>query len=274
MTLAANPYHKLYIYEISGELALPLSLTMQHFMGCWREGECSYLFFTESKEGELKKFLGKSQEDLYLSETIINYEDWEAGNPLTPLRVGRFYLCPLWEQPEPGPEDHLIWIDPGVAFGSGFHPTTKMCLQLINEVYTLDSLPTVVDFGTGTGILSLACLALGAQKVLAVDHNNLAISTAQKNARHNNREDHINFVCGDVMDYSGIPADLVLANTYYAVLRELLAQEDFCNKKWYILSGLIGAEIDKIKTQLQDLPLEIVKILDENFWFAVLARHL
>lgn len=272
--MPACPYQKLFIYEIQGEYNLPATEAVGDFLGCWREGDCSYLFFTQKKEAAVKILLGESQAERYLSETEINYEDWEAGHPLVPMRIADFYLCPLWETPQPQPGEHLIRLDPGVAFGSGFHPTTKLCLQLIADVYRQASLPRVLDLGTGTGILSLACLAKGAERTLAVDHNNLAIDTARQNARHNQVEDKITLACGDVLDYLHEPADLVLANIYNALLREVLEQERFFDKSWYIFSGLVGAEVDKILTQMRQLPLEVVQVLDENLWFAILARNL
>jgi ribosomal protein L11 methyltransferase len=269
--LPACPYKRLYIYEIQGEFYLPDAVG--EYLGCWREGDCSYLFFTQKKEAEVKKILGEDQTDRYLSETEIDYEDWEAGHPLIPMRLADFYLCPVWEEPQPQPGEHLIRLDPGVAFGSGFHPTTKLCLQFISELYRKNNLPQVLDLGTGTGILSLACLAKGARKILAVDHNNLAIETAGKNARHNQAEDNITFACGDVLAYLHEPADLVLANIYYALLQEILKQEVFLHKPWYIFSGLIGTEVEKILTQMRQSPLEVVQVLDENLWFAILARN-
>jgi len=271
--MPACPYEKLYIYEIYGELSLPASVAAQDFMGCWREGDCSYLFFTQKKDTILKEILGEREAWRYVSETEINYEEWEAGHPLVPFRIADFYLCPLWEQPQPRPGDHLIRLDPGVAFGSGFHPTTKLCLRFIHDLYETESLPRVLDLGTGTGILSLACLAKGADSVVAVDHNNLAIDTARRNARHNQVEDKITLICGDVREHLAKPADLVLANIYCALLQEILAQSEFLKKPWYIFSGLVGAEVDKILTQLQGLPLEVVQVADDNLWFAILARH-
>ncbi|MGQ9921111.1 MAG: 50S ribosomal protein L11 methyltransferase [Desulfobacca sp.] len=271
--MPACPYDKLYIYEIQGELPLPPTVTGREFLGCWREGDCSYLFFTQKKEKVLKEILGEREAWRYVSETEINYEEWEAGHPLVPLRIADFYLCPLWEEPHPRPGEHLIRLDPGVAFGSGFHPTTKLCLGFIHDLYQTETMPRVLDLGTGTGILSLACLAKGAKSVVAVDHNNLAIDTARRNAHYNQVADNITLICGDVRQHLAEPADLVLANMYCALLQEILAQEEFLTKPWYIFSGLVGAEVDKILTQLQGLPLEVVQVADENLWFAILARH-
>lgn len=271
--MPACPYQKLYIYEIRGELPLPGQIATGDFLGCWREGDCSYLFFTHKKETILKELLGEREAWRYLSETEINYEDWEAGHPLVPFHIADFYLCPLWEQAQPRPGEYLIRLDPGVAFGSGFHPTTKLCLRLIHDVYQTAVQPQVLDLGTGTGILSLACIAKGARSIIAVDHNNLAIETARRNAQHNQVGDRITLICGDVREHLAHPADLVLANIYCALLQEILSQAEFLNKPWYIFSGLVGAEVNKILTQLKASPLEVVQVLDENLWFAILARQ-
>jgi len=267
------PYDKLFIYEVTGEVSLPAFLTGPDYLGCWREGDCSYLFFRAAKEEVLKEYLGPLPGHRYLSETVINYEDWEAGRALEPMSIGGFHLCPVWAEPAPGPGEDVIRLDPGVAFGSGFHPTTRMCLALIDQLYQQEALPEVLDLGTGTGILSLACLARGANRVVAVDHNNLAIDTARKNAGHNGREAQVEFICDDVLKYAAHPADLALGNIYHGVLRELLTEPGFLTKRWYILSGLVGTEVDKLLTQMQSLPLEPVAVLDDNLWFAILARR-
>lgn len=267
------PYQTLYIYEIQGDLTLPPWLTAADYLGCWREGNCSYLFFTRRKEKEVKKLLGDQQAERYLSETVINYEDWEAGQPLRPLRVADFQLCPVWENIEPDPACLLIRLDPGVAFGSGFHPTTRLCLRLIQQVYALDRPRTVLDLGTGTGILTLACLKKGARRAVAVDHNNLAIATAAKNVRYNGLEGQVELICGDARDYLTVAADLLMANVYYALLRELVTAPAFGQQTWYIFSGLIGAEIHNFLNDLRPLPLEPLTVLDDNLWFAILARR-
>ncbi len=266
------PPEKLFVYEITGRLNPPPALTGQDFLGCWREGDYTYLFFSGKREQEVQAWLAAHPEHgRYSSETVLNYADWEAGQHLKPTRIAGFYLCPIWETPEPEPDDILIRLEPGLAFGSGYHPTTRLCLQLLRRVYERDSPSQVLDLGTGTGVLALAALALGGRRVVAVEYNDLAVRTAYRNVRHNLRESEILLIQGDARHFTYPPADLVLANIHLDVLLNLLAIPEFLAKKWYIFSGVLGTQMEQFRTALEATPLKIVEVLDENLWFAVLA---
>jgi ribosomal protein L11 methyltransferase len=266
------PPEKLYVYEIEGRVNPPPELTTQDFLGCWREGHCSYLFFSAPREAEVKAWLAADpSQGAFLSVTDLNYSDWEAGQALKPTRVAGFYLCPIWEEPQPEPEDVTLRLEPGLAFGSGYHPTTRLCLSLLRHVFQEDTPSQVLDLGTGTGVLSLASLALGAKQVIAVEYNDLAVHTAARNVRHNAKEQEIFQIHGDARDFAYIPADLALANIHLDVLLDLLNIPEFFNKKWYIFSGILGAQIERFLAALETTSLETVSVLDENLWYAVLA---
>lgn len=266
------PPEKIYIYEIAGRLNPPAALTGQEFLGCWREGDYTYLFYSVPKEGQVQAWLGAHPDQgRYKSETVLNYADWEAGQHLKPTRVAGFYLCPLWETPAPEPGDITIRLEPGLAFGSGYHPTTRLCLSLLRRVYETGSPSRVLDLGTGTGVLALAALALGARRVVAVEYNDLAVRTAYRNIRHNHKEGEILLIQGDARQFTHPTADLVLANIHLDVLLDLLAIPEFHTKKWYIFSGILGTQMALFRTALAATPLKIVEALDENLWFAVLA---
>ena len=266
------PPEKLYVYEIEGRVKPPPELTGQDFLGCWREGACSYLFFSAPREREVKAWLAADPaQGRFLSVTDLNYADWEAGQALKPTRVAGFYLCPPWEEPQPEPGDITLRLEPGLAFGSGYHPTTRLCLALLRQVYDLDTPARVLDLGTGTGVLALATLALGAQQVLAVEYNDLAVNTAARNIRHNGKKQEIFLVHGDALHFAYLPADLALANIHLDVLLELLDLEEFFNKKYYIFSGILGTQAELFLSALDATPLKTLTVLDENLWFAVLA---
>jgi ribosomal protein L11 methyltransferase len=185
-----------------------------------------------------------------------------------------FHLCPVWETPAPAEGEIVIRMEPGLAFGSGYHPTTRRCLELLRRVYETDTPRQVLDLGTGTGILALAALALGAQRVIAVEYNELAVRTAARNLKHNDRTAEVHLIQADARHFAHLPADLVLANIHLDVLLDLLDIPEFLNKDWYIFSGILGTQLEVFLARLQDTPLEVLEIRDENLWFTVLAKGL
>ena len=262
----------IYIYEIEGRVDPPHNLTAEDFLGCWREGDFSYLFFGTPREEAVKAWVATLAEARYSSESVMNYADWEAGQPLMKTSMAGFHLCPVWETPAPGPGEIVIRMEPGLAFGSGYHPTTRRCLELLRRVYEADTPRQVLDLGTGTGILALAALALGAEPVIAVEYNELAVRTAARNFKHNQREGQVHLIQADARHFAHLPSSLALANIHLDVLLDLLDIPAFLNKDWYIFSGIRGTQLEVFLKRLQETPLNEVATLDENLWFTVLAR--
>ncbi len=267
------PPDNLFIYEIEGRVYPPHELTAADFLGCWREGDHSYLFFARPMEAAVKAWIATQPEARYSSETTLSYADWEAGRPLQKTSLAGFHLCPVWETPDPAPGEIVIHMEPGLAFGSGYHATTRTCLELVRRVYETDPPRRVLDLGTGTGILTLAALSLGAARVIAVEYNELAVLTCARNLKHNQRGSDVHLIQADARDFAHLAADLVLANIHLDVLLDLLAIPEFLDKQWYIFSGILGAQLDKFLARLATTPLTHIATLDENMWFAVLARQ-
>jgi len=266
------PPEKLFIYEIEGRVYPPDDLTGEDFLGCWREGDFSYLFFGTPREEAVKAWVATQESARYSSESVMNYTDWEAGQPLMKTSMAGFHLCPVWEDPTPAAGELVIRMEPGLAFGSGYHPTTRTCLELLRRVYEADTPRKVLDLGTGTGILSLATLALGAERVVAVEYNELAVLTCARNLKHNQRRAEVDLIQADARDYAHLPTGLTLANIHLDVLLDLLAIPEFLHKDWYIFSGILGTQLEVFRQRLKGTPLQEVEILHENMWFAVLAR--
>jgi len=266
------PPEKLYIYEIEGRVEPPPELSGPDFLGCWREADYSYLFFGVPREAQVKAWLKATGAGRYLSETQLNYSDWEAGKPLQKTSLAGFHLCPVWEEPTPEAGEIVLYLEPGLAFGSGYHPTTRGCLTLLRRVFATDPPAQVLDLGTGTGILTLAALALGAQRVIAVEYNDLAVRTAARNLKHNQRQPQVLLIQGDARQFAYPPAQLSLANIHLDVLLNLLEVPEFLDKKWYIFSGILGTQMDRFTAALQASPLTPLEVWDENLWFTVLAR--
>jgi ribosomal protein L11 methyltransferase len=161
----------------------------------------------------------------------------------------------------------LSILDPGLVFGTGTHPTTRDCLDAV-ELAVRETTPQVVlDLGTGTGLLALATARLGCKINLAVDLNLLAAKTAAKNVRLNDLEGRVTVVRGYAEDFIVFPADLLIANIHYDVIKKLIRAESFASKKRFILSGLLRSEAKQVRIELERLPAKILKSwTHEGIW--------
>jgi len=258
-------YENIHIYEFEGNLAAAIAPWKEDedYIGFWKEANYSYLFFKKDKKDILRRFLPP-----FRSETVLRHEDWESGNPLDILHVEQITVHPPWKTP-PGKEGISLSIDPGMAFGSGSHASTRGCLVLLEKLFRGFIPQTVLDLGTGTGILSIASLKMGARAAFSLDYNNLAIETAKRNRGLNELENQMHLWMGDATDFLHIDADLLIANLYFQVLDQLTDQDVFYSKRYYLLSGLLGHEGFQIQQKLMG-KLTLLDSYQENFWFSLL----
>ncbi|MEH6557462.1 MAG: 50S ribosomal protein L11 methyltransferase [Oceanicoccus sp.] len=179
---------------------------------------------------------------------ILEDKDWEREwmENFHPMRFGqRLWICPSWKQP-PDADAVNLMLDPGLAFGTGTHPTTALCLKW------LDSCPlegkTVVDYGCGSGILGIAALLLGASSVIAIDNDPQALLATTDNAQRNHIDpDRIKTYLPNHIP-SGIEADIVVANILAGPLTDLaptIAQLTADNGL-LVLSGIIASQADEL----------------------------
>lgn len=266
------PYNTLYIYEIKGRFPEPNVVFSEDFIGCWYEDDYSFLFFSAPKEREVQSRTSSVSKLEYRSETVLDYKNWETGKDFAPSQVGDFFLYPFWETVQVPQGLIPIKLDPGVVFGSGYHATTKKCLESLAHVCGEGVPETVLDLGCGTGILAIAAAKLGSKKVSAVDANNLAIETARKNVALNDAAKAIEVIEGDALHWGRQEADLVCANLDFRTIERLLDVPEFYNKRWYILSGMIGTEVERIKERLAEAPLAVVHVSQESFWFTITGK--
>ena len=180
-------------------------------------------------------------------------ERWKRG--LAPRRItDRLVVHPSWAPPEwTGPDDVVIVLDPGMAFGTAEHGTTRGCLRLLDA--TVRRGDRVLDVGAGSGILSIACAGLGAEHVLAVEGDPLACEAMTENLRRNAVEDRVEIVerWTDAGELGGMgPFDGVVANIEAGLLTPLLPglMEAVTTGGWLILSGILGREWDAVVRRL------------------------
>jgi ribosomal protein L11 methyltransferase len=261
-------YELVYVYEFEGNLGAKISALKEDedYLGFWKEADYSYLFFGKDKKSLLQRVLPP-----FRSETVLRHEDWEAGNRLDILHVGQITVHPPWKIPLEKKRLSLS-IDPGMAFGSGNHASTKGCLILLQKLFRKCIPAKVLDLGTGTGILSIASLKMGARVAFSLDYNNLAIDTAKKNRGLNGLENPMHLWMGDARNFLYIDADLLIANLFFQAIDQLTDQEVFYSKPYYLLSGLLGHEGYRVREKLQKR-LTLMDTHQENFWFSHLFRH-
>jgi ribosomal protein L11 methyltransferase len=270
-----NPEDRLYIYELSGTVVRPESFFQNTLIAHWREGESTFLFFSKPSEAELRTFLSDRPGLSRVRTHEISYRDWQAGEKLEPLSIGRLRIIPLGH-PVPEEEDRIpLIIDPGVVFGSGQHPTTRDCLKALLWIFDRETPASVLDLGTGTGILAIAAVKLGAGNVLGIDWNPACVVTARKNVEWNGLSGRIQVEEGLAEEYLKQRADLLFANLHFAVVRELIEQPAFFEKKWVVLSGLLRSEYAEIRRRLDRPGFSLLGEWEtEHTWFTLLGQNI
>lgn len=185
-------------------------------------------------------------------------------------RAGRIVVTPPWEDYEASADDLVVQIDPGAAFGSGLHETTQVCLQALQK--HLQPKESVVDFGTGSGILAIAAAELGASRVIALDINPGAIEVARANVVLNGVQDMVEVFHADDLP-AGTDADLVIANITRVTILETsqtLAQLTKSGGK-LIVSGFGTAQLADVEDCLSEAGFKIDSSMSRGDWLAVTA---
>ncbi len=258
-----KPDSTLHIYYIQGRISKDNKIVHKNYIGNWEEDGFSFLFFLQTATKTVEKLVKESANLELLDTYEMSYEQWQGGNT-GPSQVGCFLLTPSWFTPPEEEPSVTITLDPGVVFGNGLHPTTRDCLQAIEIACAGQKVETMLDLGTGTGLLALATIKLGCKKGLAVDFNFLATQTAKNNVRANGLEDNILVVNGEAESFTSISTDLLVANIHYEIMKKIIRTDGFLKQKWFILSGLLPSEAEKVQKYLSDKPVHILQKWHQN----------
>ena len=205
----------------------------------------------------------------------VNQEDWESAwkQYFKPVHVtDRIVVKPEWEEYSPQEGEIVIEIDPGMAFGTGTHETTSMCINQIEK--NLKSGDTVIDIGCGSGILSMAAVLLGAQRATGVDLDPVAVRVALENVELNNLQDKIEILHGNLTDVIREKADIVVANIMADIILILLEDVRAFIKDdgLFISSGIIQEKRAAVEARLLEKNFRIVEVETKGEWCAITAQ--
>jgi ribosomal protein L11 methyltransferase len=249
--------------------------------GVQEEGDALLVWYTpdqaEAVEAQLGRYRGDTGGSLAWEWERIEGEDWwEAWKAFfKPVRVSpRLLVCPSWEKPPLlEPQVKMIRIDPGRAFGTGGHETTRLCLELIDQCLSAEPVEQLLDVGTGSGILTVGARLLGVNEALAMDIDPMACEATGENLRDNGVEAGVEIVCGDLRGVQG-QYPLVVANILYQIilgLAPMLAERTEAGGR-LIISGLLAGEGDGASRRFADLGLEEETRSVMGDWCALLLR--
>ena len=205
----------------------------------------------------------------------VNEEEWATAwkKYYHPVKISeRFTIVPTWEEYEPVSSDELIIeLDPGMAFGTGTHPTTVLCIQALEKMVKKGD--KIVDVGTGSGVLSIAAALLGASHIEALDLDEVAVRSAIENVELNKVQDIVNVSQNNLLDGINEQQDLVVANILAEVIMSFTDDVATALKPGgvFISSGIISQKKDDVKDALIKSGFEIMETMLMEDWVAFIA---
>lgn len=202
----------------------------------------------------------------------VNEEDWSTAwkKYYHPTKIGKkLVVVPCWEDYKLNDGEVKVTLDPGMAFGTGTHETTRLCMGLLEGVVTKET--KMLDIGTGSGILAITALLLGAKEAVGVDIDELSVKVAGENAELNGVREKLSLVCGDLTEKISGTFDVLCANIVADVIIRLSQDvTSFMHKGSVLLvSGIIEERADEVRAALIKAGLAIVDEAEENGWVAI-----
>ena len=215
-------------------------------------------------------------QDTYVSVQLnkLNEEDWANSwkKYYKPQKVSeRIVVVPSWEEYIPEKGELVVELDPGMAFGTGNHPTTMICIKAI-EKYLLSGW-RAADVGTGSGIIAISAARLGAGSVCAVDVDTIAVNIAKCNVERNMVEDIVEVSQGNLLQGIDKTFNIIVANIVAGIIIEM--SEDVYEKLEpagiFIASGIIEDRQDEVIAKLTEQGFRVIEIIEDNLWRGVVA---
>ena len=199
-------------------------------------------------------------------------DKWKAFFKPTPVGE-RLFVRPIWIDDYDAGDRAVLNIEPGAAFGTGTHDTTRLCLETLDK--TIKKGDTVLDIGCGSGILAIASMLLGATEGFGVDIDELAVKTAKENGKMNGLDEpELKFVCGDLADKVTKQYDVVVANIVADIIILFSTQVRAFMQQGakFIASGIIDTRADEVVAALQSAGLKLVERIEQGGWVCLVCE--
>ena len=236
----------------------------------WGNTDVVGLYDAQINTDELKAILNLDQYSYKIEQ--LEDKDWEREwmDNFHPMQFGqRLWICPSWRD-VPDPNAVNVMLDPGLAFGTGTHPTTALCLTWLESLDLKNKL--VIDYGCGSGILAIAALKLGAKRVIGIDIDPQAIQASHDNAQRNNVDDKLElYLAKDIPD--NLQADVVVANILAGPLKELEPQISKLVKSYgeLGLSGILATQSSSVCSAYQ-IHFDLDPVVEKEEWCRITGK--
>ena len=234
------------------------------------------LLLVQEKLREIGRLdLGFDAGSLAVEHTSVHEQDWAKNwkKYYKPFHAGeRLVIKPSWETYAEKAGDLVLELDPGMAFGTGTHETTFMCMEQLEKYVTPGC--KAIDVGCGSGILALAAAKLGASDVLAIDLDELAVKVAAENTVKNGLSDRVRVVHGDLLEKADEMADVIVANIIADVICFLCgpAKKHLLPGGTFICSGIIREREDDVQQALAAAGYAVCNRLAKGSWVCLAAK--
>lgn len=259
----------LKVYEIKGN-GRPPDAPGQGLEGIWPEPPFYYLFYRKDPCGLLSQWLESHRGWSLTGHYELPYEKWQDISARE-ISLGLFDI--LIAKDLPGKPGRIkILMEPGVVFGSGLHPTTQGCLLAISQIFKSDAVKTAVDFGTGTGILAIACALAGARLVAAIDLNPVALGNAAKNAAANGVSGRVALARAKDLGFLNLCPDFLVMNVEWPILGKILAAGQWRSAKRVVVAGFLPSKLEDVK-KFALSGFEVREVLGVQGWPTVILSR-